>query len=137
MKQSKAFRLLFPLLKMHPWALPATILLGTLSSLAEGVGLSLFVPLLQSLAPGSYQSGGGAQALIDRAIGRIPAGNQIGFIVGAILAMTICKGLLTYAHSALAAAMNARVTHSIRTRMFSKMLSLDQRKLDEIRSPAA
>src|SRR5262249_38940682 len=115
--------------------LPTTIVLGILSSLVEGAGLSLFVPLLQSLAPGSYQHGsGGLQEAIDRILGRVPAGHRMEFIVGAILAMTLCKELLTYTHSALASAMNARVTHSIRTRMFSKILALDQARLSEMES---
>lgn len=49
MREIRTIRLLLPLLKIYRWGLPATILLGTLSSLAEGIGISLFAPLIESL----------------------------------------------------------------------------------------
>ncbi len=48
MKEAKAIKTLLPLLKLYPWGIAATIALGTLSSLSEGLGISLFIPLLQS-----------------------------------------------------------------------------------------
>ena len=136
MKEAKIIRLLWPLLKMYPWALPATIVLGTMSSLAEGVVLSLFVPLLQSLGGGTYVSGaaGGLQSVIDRMLRSLPPGSRLELIAGAILALTILKGLLTYAHSALAAALNARATHALRTKMFSRMIGLDHARLEQMES---
>src|SRR5436190_6231084 len=93
LREVRTVRLLLPLLKMYPWGLPATVLLGTLSSLAEGVGLSLFVSLLQSLAGDAYQStaGGAVNGMIDRVLGRVPVDSRLPFLVGAILAMTVCK----------------------------------------------
>jgi subfamily B ATP-binding cassette protein MsbA len=136
LREAKTIRLLLPLLKMYPWGLPATVVLGTLSSLAEGIGLSLFVPLLQSLAGGAYQSeaGSSVHGIINRFLGKLPSDNRLHFIVAAILAMTVCKGLLTYAHSALAAAVNAGITHAIRVRLFAKMITLDHGRLEDMES---
>jgi subfamily B ATP-binding cassette protein MsbA len=74
LKEARTVRILVPILKMYRWALPATIFLGILSSFAEGVGISLFVPLLQSLDRKSYQLGvaGGLQGILDSALKWVP-----------------------------------------------------------------
>src|SRR5690606_24987189 len=42
-------RALVPLLRPYPWAVPVLLTLGSLASLFEGVGISLFIPLLEGL----------------------------------------------------------------------------------------
>ncbi len=125
MKELRTIRLLLPLLRNQSRGLAAVILLGIVSFLAEGIGLSLFVPLLQSLDPRTEAASG--LSLLSF----LPPDNRLAWIVGLILAMTVCKGMLTYGYSVLAAGMNARVTHGIRSRMFSKMIGMNQRSLDE------
>lgn len=135
MKEARTIRLLLPLLRMYPWGLPATILLGILSSLAEGIGISLFMPLLQSLDQKTYQFGaaGGLQTLLDAGLRWLPAGsNRMASIIVLILAMTVCKGLLMYGHSALAAWTNSRVIHALRSRLFSRMTGISHRALDQM-----
>jgi len=133
LKEAKTVRLLLPFIQPHGWILLATILLGIVSSLAEGVGLSLFIPLLQSLDPRAYSPvEANALAGVFRKLQQhFPAGNRLPYIVGLILAMTICKGILTFAHSALASGINARVTHALRSRIFSTLLAIPQQTLDE------
>jgi subfamily B ATP-binding cassette protein MsbA len=132
LKEIQTVRRLVPLLKPHRWALPATILLGILSSLAEGIGISLFVPLLESLdrETPSLPAMGWFQRLIEPLLFGVTGASRLFIIVAAILAMTIVKGLLTYLHSALAALLNARITHGLRCRTFSKLLGLSQTALD-------
>ena len=136
MKEARTVRVLIPILKMYRWALPATIFLGILSSFAEGVGISLFVPLLQSLDRKSYQLGaaGGLQGILDSALKWAPAERRLTFIVAAILSLTICKGLLTYSHSIVSARINAQITHTLRSQVFSGVIDLDQRTLDQTAS---
>ncbi|MDX1530669.1 MAG: hypothetical protein R3362_04010, partial [Rhodothermales bacterium] len=61
MKGLRAIRELLPLLRLYPWALPAIVVLGILASLAEGVGISLFIPLLQGI--GEEPSGGSSRVV--------------------------------------------------------------------------
>ena len=126
-------RLLLPLLKTSAWGLPATIVLGIVSSLAESISLSLFVPLLQSLDHDSYRGGDGnyLERFFHFVLTRLPSGNPLPYIVGLVLAMTICKGVLTFSHSLVAASINARVTHTLRSRVFSKLLVISQQTLDQ------
>jgi subfamily B ATP-binding cassette protein MsbA len=133
LKEAKTLRLLLPLLRGFAWGLPSVIVLGILSSLAESIGLSLFVPLLQSLDRGSYHADGPdkLQSFFAFVLKRLPAGNEIVYIASLILLMTVGKALLTYAHSTLVGNMNARVTHSLRSRIFSKAIAISQQHLDE------
>lgn len=136
MKELRTIRLLLPLLRSYRWALPTMIVLGTLSSLADGIGISLFVPLLEGLDPQSHAGGGPGwvQNVIAAALTHLPAGNRLFMIVGAIFVMTICKALLTYSDSVLAAFINSRITHSIRSRIFSKVMILSQAELEQMAS---
>jgi subfamily B ATP-binding cassette protein MsbA len=133
LKELRTIRLLFPLLRRYPWGLPAMIALGTLSSVAEGIGISLFVPLMQSLGPQDGTAGsvpGWVQTALDSVLRRLHGGNRMAVIAGTILAMTICKALLGYADSVLAASIGSRITHSIRSRIFSKVMNMPQEELD-------
>ena len=42
----KTIRGLIPLFRLHKWGGPTIVLLGLLMSLTEGVGIGLFIPLL-------------------------------------------------------------------------------------------
>jgi subfamily B ATP-binding cassette protein MsbA len=132
LKGARTIRLLLPILRIYAWVLPATIVLGIVASLAESISLSLFVPLLQSLdhqvptpAQGNY-----LQSFFHRLLHWLPDGNPLPYIAGLVLAMTACKGVLTYGHSTLAASISARITHSLRTQLLSKLLGISQRALD-------
>lgn len=58
MRGVSIFQALWRLLKPSPFWFAATLVLGTLSSLSEGVGITLFIPILNSV-----QTAGGASVL--------------------------------------------------------------------------
>jgi len=132
LKEAKTIRLLLPLLRSHSSALPAAVLLGLVSSLAETAGLSLFAPLLQALDRNAFA--GDASGILSPffrfVLHRLPADHPLPFIVALILALTICKGLLVCGHSTLAARINSQVTHGLRTRVFSRLLDISQSHLE-------
>jgi ATP-binding cassette, subfamily B, bacterial MsbA len=133
LKEARTIRLLLPLLRPYAWLLPAAILLGIVSTFAESVGLSLFVPLLQSLDPKTSAASGPDRlsAFFHSILQRLPAGSPLPYIVGLVLVLTICKGALTYGDSALAASINSKITHAIRSRIFSRLVNIHQKTLDE------
>jgi hypothetical protein len=53
-----AFRLVLRFLRPYPWVLPLVALLGTVASLAEGVGIGLLIPFLALLMQGATPEGG-------------------------------------------------------------------------------
>src|SRR5260370_23644691 len=136
LKETKAIRLLWPLVRTSAWGLPATILLGIVSSLAESAGLSLFVPLFQSLDRKQYESSDAnyVERFFHFVLGRLPQGDPLPYIVGLVLAMTISKGMLTYGHSILAASINARATHTLPSRILSKLITFTHPPLTPPRS---
>lgn len=113
--------------------LPATVLLGVVSSFAESVGLSLFVPLLQTLDPQTYSAAGSDHlaAFFQFILRRLPPGPALPYIAGLIFLMTVCKGVLTYGDSLLAASINSRITHGLRSHIFSRLLKIRQSALEE------
>ncbi|HEV8145514.1 MAG TPA: ABC transporter ATP-binding protein [Bryobacteraceae bacterium] len=122
-----------PLLRNYGWMAPATILLGIVASLAETIGLSLFVPLLQGLNGSGFEIGSGALPNFFPAVfSHLPASSPLPYIIGLILMMTVVKSVLIFSHSVLAARVNARATHTLRTQVFARTLSVSQSQMDTI-----
>ena len=132
MKEAKTIRLLLSLLRSHRWALPAAVLLGLVSSLAESAGLSLFAPLLQTLNGGAIADDtyGILSSFFRFVLNRLPADNPLPFIVALILVLTMCKGLFVCGYSALTAWINSQVTHGLRMRVFFELLGTSQSNLE-------
>lgn len=132
MKEARTIRLLLPLLRGYGWALPVTILLGIASSLAESVGLSLFVPLFASLGPNAdlRPTSGGLQTLFQFVLSHVPPGNPLPYIVGLIILLTLSKAALTFGHSVLVSHISAEATHSVRSRLLSSLMRISQAQLD-------
>jgi ATP-binding cassette, subfamily B, bacterial MsbA len=136
MKEARTIRLLLPLLGSYGWGLPAVVLLGIAASLAESIGLSLFVPLFQNLNPGSnaMQAPEFLQRFFDFVLARLPYGDPLPRIVGLIIVLTLCKGVLTFSHSLLTAHLSSKIAHLVRTRLFAKLMAVRQQTLDQVGS---
>lgn len=136
MKEVKAIRALSPLLRMYPWGLPAIIFLGVLSSLAEGIGISLFIPFLRSLNQAGLQTGTD-NWLVDTLGGlftSVPADHRLLVISICIFGSILLKTALTYGHSVLFNWLDARISHRLRSNVFDQLLSVSYRFLERGRS---
>src|SRR4051812_9407887 len=83
MNERRTIGRLGSLLRLHRWGYPAMLFVGLLQSLAEGIGIGLFIPLLTGLVSGS-QSPTKGQWLVDkmdRLFGSVPADRRVGVIV--------------------------------------------------------
>ena len=118
-------RTLVRLLLAHRGAAAALVALGVLSSLAEGVGVSLFIPFLQSLGDAEPSAGGPwiARALGDL-FGGVPAESRLPVIALCILGATALKSGLGYAYGALFGWLSARIGHRLRSRVFRQLLTV-------------
>lgn len=131
MKELRTIRQLWPLLRSYPWAVPVTVALGILASLSEGIGITLFLPLLQSL-DGPLPPAGpadGLQRFFAGLLSGIPEGRRLPAIALLIVGLTLCKSLLTYTHSVIAAGFNSRLTKRIRSQVYARMLEISQPQL--------
>jgi subfamily B ATP-binding cassette protein MsbA len=83
-----AIRSLLALAGSVRWALPGIVVLCCLASAAEGFGISLFIPFLQTLDRTEILASTG-NALVDRLVQvfyQIPAQQRLAVIAGGIFA---------------------------------------------------
>lgn len=123
MKDAALLRRLLPLLRLYPWAIPVVVVVGMLASLFEGLGISLFIPVLQSLMQDAAPTAGGAlpQALF-RLVERIPAGDRLWVLPCLILACIVVKNLLSYSNYMLSAWLQNQVSHRLRSKVHQQFL---------------
>lgn len=119
-------RTLGRLLLTHRGAAAALILVGVLSALAEGVGISLFIPFLQSLSGGVDPGVGGSW--IGRTLGQlfdaIPPESRLLVIALCILGVTVVKSGLGYGYGVLFGWLDARIGHQLRAGVFRQLLTV-------------
>ncbi len=135
MRKLQLARQLLGLLKPCPWALPLLVVLGIVASALEGLGIYLFIPLLQFLidAPTDTASGNHVvDALI--AFGRNLPDDQRLLILGSCIVVSIAfKNLVSYANVVSFAYVNTRVSNQLRGDIFNRILHLDFRYIDQSR----
>src|SRR5690606_2837229 len=127
MSTRELLRRLAPILRRRRVPLAGIVVLGLLTAVSEGVGLSLFLPLFYSLqGVGADAIGGGALARgLARLSARIPADAQPLVFSFAILGALLVKNLLRYASSVLYSWLDARLVHDLRAGAMDRLLAAD------------
>lgn len=127
MKESKAIRTLLPLLKLYPWGIPAIIILGILSSFSEGLGISLFIPLLQGLDQANAQAinGNFLLRIFNQLFIHFPPNTRLIIIALCILGAVLLKNCLSYSNSILFAWLNSQIGHRLRSDIFNQFLTVN------------
>jgi ATP-binding cassette, subfamily B, bacterial MsbA len=119
MRGLSTFRALWHLLNPSRFWFITTLVLGSLSSLSEGVGITLFIPILNSV-----QTGAGSP-LLPRSVALFfprTAENRLGPLVACVFVLLIIKNLLVYANRALLSWVNTRTGHELRQRVFDELM---------------
>jgi subfamily B ATP-binding cassette protein MsbA len=105
--------------------LPVIVLLGTLSSAAEALGIGLFLPLLQPeyLEAGTPVSRSGSiNRVLAATAGVFGTTNRRAVIVTVILVALGLKAIISYSNGLLSAWKNSRIGHDLRSRLFAQLL---------------
>jgi subfamily B ATP-binding cassette protein MsbA len=126
MKERKTIGSLVPLLRLHKWAFPAIVVLGLLQSLSEGIGIGLFIPLLNGLM-GGQQSRGKSQWLVermDRLFQGVQPEHRMAVILLCLFAAVLATALLGYLHHLLFAWVDGNIAHDLRRRIFGQLLTV-------------
>lgn len=135
MVEWRVFQALSPHLARHRWRVAGVVLLGAVSSLAEGVGISLFIPLLRTasdteVAPTRHW-------LTDSISGFFtsfePAA-RLPLICGLIIAAIVTTSALAFSYRLLIEWIHARIAHELRSGIFNRLLSVDYRTIERGRS---
>jgi subfamily B ATP-binding cassette protein MsbA len=90
------------------------------------LGISLFLPFLQSLtqAPDQASSGNSLLDFLNKFFSSLTPGQRITVIPLFIFASILLKNCLTYGNSILLAWLNSRITHRLRSSIFNQLLSV-------------
>ena len=119
-------RSLIPLFRLRPWALAALIGLGVLASLAEGVGISLFIPFLQSMngVGTEDESGQWLIAALGGLFESVAPERRLLVIGVCILGAILLRSVLSYGYGALFGWLDARIGHQLRSGVFQQLLTV-------------
>lgn len=131
-EEIEAARRLLRLLKPPRGAVWGLVLLGILSSLAEGLGIGLFIPFLQSL-DGDRFAVSSENWLVNALVGlfqSVPPERRL-FVIGSwIIAIVFVKVVLTYGHHAYSKWVDAQVGHRLRSDVFAQLLGVGYGYID-------
>lgn len=117
-----------PLLKRHPWIVAGTIVTGVLATLAEGIGLGLFIPLLHSVEAdtppetGTWFIDAAASLFSDRS-----PNERMLLLTGGIVAAIFVRTALTYIRDVLYGLLEARLGHHVRATLFDQLVQVGYR----------
>lgn len=131
MKQNNALKILFPLLKFYPWGIPAIVTLGILASLSEGLGISLFIPFLQTLSQDPNQPATNSLVgFLNDLFTPIPASYRLVVIPLCIFGTVLLKNFLAYSNTIVFSWLNSRISHRLRSDIFKQLLSVSYQFLE-------
>ena len=119
-------RRLAPLVRQEPGRAAAVVALGLLASATEGVGISLFAPLLVWAQGGTAAAGlpGPLRALAGLFAG-LPPETRGAAIAGGLVALVGLRAALAYALLLVQSDLESRVGHRLRTGLFERFLRAD------------
>jgi subfamily B ATP-binding cassette protein MsbA len=115
-------RLGAPLLRRHRRWLPLTIGLGVAASLVEGIGITLFIPLLDPVVGGRDLGEGVIQRALASVFGDLPQDARITAVCLSILGAVLLRAALSFASAAIWARLYTALSHGLRTRAHDQLL---------------
>lgn len=124
------------LAKGHFWFLPGMGILAVLASIFEGISLTLIIPLVQYLDMGStpLPGQGRMMTLLNELTELVPVQSKLLAIVIVILAAVVIKSAISYANMSLLGVVYGRLSHALRTRIFSKIIDTPLAEFESDRS---
>lgn len=136
LREIRAIRRLLPLLKLYPWVFPVVLILGILSSLLEGLSISLFIPFLQSLNQDlrTVRIGNVFISSLLNFFNNIPENRRILMIPLCIFAIILIKNIISYSNFILSSWFTSQVGNRLRNDIFKQTLSLSYSFLETQKS---
>ena len=133
-RAQSGWRGLSRLLAERPGLTGSLLVVGVLASLAEGVGISLFLPLLQTLG-GAEAGAVGQGGVLDRLTAPLAAvpPERLRVVLPALIfgAVVVTAGL-RYAYDALLNLLTVRTGHALRSRLFDQLMRVGYGYLERV-----
>ncbi|WP_083276905.1 ABC transporter ATP-binding protein [Sphingobium phenoxybenzoativorans] len=112
----------------YPWQIAALLALGFLSSIADGLSISLLIPLLSTLFH-SAELVGSDEGPVAEALGKVAnlAGteNRLELIAGLIVALVTLRAIITFLNGQLVTWLSGRMSMSLRAQIHASLLGVD------------
>jgi subfamily B ATP-binding cassette protein MsbA len=136
MKEAQAIKTLLPLLKLYPWGILAIIIIGLLSSIFEGLGISLFIPFLQNLGQATNQlaSENFWIDFLNQLFNPIAQNKRLFVISLCIFGSVILKNCLSYGSAIFQSWLYLRMSYQLHSSVFKQLLSVSYSFLDSHQS---
>lgn len=109
--------------RRYRWYMPLLVLLGTLASLAEGVGIGLLIPYLSMMLDGEA-AGGPFVAFASQVAGLFPEDIREVALGILIVSLIVLKSVLVYIHAVLGSWVNGRVVHDLHRQLMAQVLDV-------------
>lgn len=123
------------LLRPYSGRMGILAVLGILESLAEGIGISLFIPFLASLDQESFAPDDdnwlGTQ--LAQIFSAIPPSDRLAIISLSIFGLILFRSVLSYVASVRAAKIDLEMEQSLRDRVMTQLLDTDLSYLERMR----
>ena len=103
-------------------SLPVVVGLGFLAALSEGIGLSLFIPLVQMLSADQAAPIGGPVGYLVDQFNAVPEGYRLKAIVGAIVGFIVLKNVVSFINHYVWQYNETKIAHDLRTEVFIESL---------------
>lgn len=120
----RTLRLLFRI-ERQSWLIPLIILLGIISAFAEGLGISLFIPLLEDFITQEEVFSFHHNHLLhtlDQLSAHLPEDSRLFWLSFIIFACILLKTGILYTNTVLLSWFNASLGHRLRSQIFHQLL---------------
>jgi ATP-binding cassette, subfamily B, bacterial MsbA len=117
-------RTLLRLSAPYNWAVPLLVVLGIVSSIAEGIGIGLFIPLVDALEDRQSIDGGPLVGFLRGFGANYSGSTRLILIGGTIVALVVVKTALVFVYSFLVAWVTGRVYQRLRSLIFRQVLAV-------------
>ncbi|MBW4508769.1 MAG: ABC transporter ATP-binding protein/permease [Scytonematopsis contorta HA4267-MV1] len=126
MNEWKVFKKLLPVVKFYPWAFPIIIILGILSSFSEGLGISLFIPFLQTFDGSNtpIPTDNWLLKILSGLFNNLPRENLSVAIPLCIFATILLKNLLLYSNTIVSSWLYLQVSHRLISGIFKQLFTV-------------
>jgi ATP-binding cassette, subfamily B, bacterial MsbA len=118
--------------RTNSWVIPLMIAVGVSASFAEGVGITLFIPLFDAAHGTAIDGDGGSRAikLLANLFDAVPAERRGITICGIIFGAVLVRAALTYLNEALYSWIRACVNHRLRSDIFRQLTAVSYRFIE-------
>lgn len=132
MQEIELISRLVSLFGYYPWSIAAIVSLGILSSLLEGIGITLMIPFLESLdiQNSSLTNSNILIEFLNQLFSSFSLSHRLIYIPLFILVCVFVESILYYINLSLSSWLNSRISHRLRCNIFKQLLTVSDSFLD-------